>query len=100
MACVPAASLLARRLATVIMTSPDPIPTHVERARVSLSRRLEEADGLVGVGIAARAKGELELLVLVRAAGCEAERRAPASYQGCPVRVEISGRPRKQPGRR
>jgi hypothetical protein len=82
------------------MTSPDSIPERVERARVSLARRLREADGLVGVGIATRAKGEIELLVLVRAAGCEAERRAPASYQGCPVRVEISGQPRKQLGRR
>jgi hypothetical protein len=82
------------------VTSPDTIPERVERARLSLARRLEEADGLVGVGVAARAKGELELLVLVRAAGCEAERQAPASHQGCPVRVEVSGRPRKQPGRR
>jgi hypothetical protein len=78
------------------VTSPDPIPARVERARVSLARRLEEADGLVGVGIAAGAKGDLELLVLVRAAGCEAEQQAPPSHQGCPVRVEVSGRPRKQ----
>ncbi len=67
---------------------------------MSLARRLGEADGLVGVGIAAGARGELELLVLVRAAGCEAEQKTPASHQGCPVRVEVSGRPHKQPGRR
>ena len=78
------------------MAAPGSIPDRVERARVSLARRLEETDGLVGVGIAAGAGGELELLVLVRAAGCKAEQQAPASHQGCPVRVQVSGQPRKQ----
>lgn len=74
------------------------IPERVSRARAALARTLASADGLVGVGIGARPGGEFEILVLVREPGCEAALRAPRTHLGCPVRVEISGPPRRQRG--
>lgn len=79
-----------------MMASARKIPRSISQARQSLARRLEGSGGLVGVGVGAGPGGGFELLVLVLDAGCQAARRAPASHQGCMVRVEVSGKPRKQ----
>jgi hypothetical protein len=79
-----------------MMASERKIPRSVSQARESLARRLEGAGGLVGVGVGAGDGGGFELLVLVLDVGCEAARRAPASHQGCMVRLEVTPPPRRQ----
>ncbi len=78
------------------MSAAGSVPPRAERARAAVARRLEGAQGLVGVGIGSDAGGRKEILVLVTERGCEAERLAPREEGGCCVRVEVSGPPRRQ----
>jgi hypothetical protein len=61
-----------------------------------VARLLADAEGLVGVGIGAEAGGQEEILVLVQSTDCDAARLAPPRCEGCRVRVEVSGKPRRQ----
>jgi hypothetical protein len=68
----------------------------LRRARRVLIERLRGEEGYSGVGVGEDAHGRTILVVFVEGAGCPAHEAAPAAVQGVPVKVEVTGRARKQ----
>lgn len=63
-------------------------PRQVVDARAGV-RHLDREEGFVGTGITVPG-GASVVLVIVTDASCAAAHRAPAEFEGVPVRIEVS----------
>jgi hypothetical protein len=67
----------------------------VQAAKASLLRALRGEPGLVGVGIASPQPGAFEIVVFVAEEHSAVIVKVPKTWRGYPVRLEVSGVPRR-----
>lgn len=70
-------------------------PARVQRAKRALVKQLADEPGFVGAGISMRAPGQYEIVVMVGGHTSSVLAKVPRSWQGIPVRTQVSGVPRK-----
>ena len=71
------------------------LPDKVQRAKEALVRVLSAEKGFVGAGITKRGSGRYEIVVMVVESASPVRAKVPHTWQGVPVRLQVSGVPRK-----
>jgi hypothetical protein len=71
------------------------LPDKVQRAKETLVRALAAEKGFVGAGVAKRGSGRYEIVVMVVELASPVRSKVPHIWQGVPVRMQVSGVPRK-----
>jgi hypothetical protein len=71
------------------------LPEKVQRAKETLVRALSAEEGFVGAGVAKRGSGRYEIVVMVVEPASPVRAKVPQTWQGVPVRMQVSGVPRK-----
>lgn len=76
------------------------LSSRITKAKDQPAKHLSLASSLVGVGIGAKPSGEYEIVVFVADEANPVLAKAPHSWQGFPVRTEVTGIPKKFGGRK
>jgi hypothetical protein len=71
------------------------LPTKVQQAKEALVRALAAEPGFVGAGISKSRSGRYEIVVMVVELSSPLRAKVPQRWQGVPVRMQVSGVPRK-----
>lgn len=71
------------------------LPTKVQRAKEALVKLLAAEPGFIGAGISKDSSGRYEIVVMVIEPASPVRTKIPLRWQGVPVRMQVSGAPRK-----
>ena len=71
------------------------LPPQINKAKTELARYLSGEPSLVGLGIGAGKSGRCEIVVFVAEETNPLLAKVPHSWQGFPVRTEVTGVPMK-----
>lgn len=75
------------------------LPSQITKAKTELARYLSGEPSFVGLGIGAGKSGRYEIVVFVAEETSPLLAKVPHSWQGFPVRTEVTGAPKKFGGR-
>ena len=71
------------------------LPSQIAKAKTELARDLSGEPSLVGLGIGAGKSGRCEIVVFVAEETNPLLAKVPHSWQGFPVRTQVTGVPKK-----